>query len=114
MPETKPRQDWLPLAVISSGAPTAQPPTSVAARDSVAASDASTWLNGKKINALWTVNENRNSWAGIAGVGWVRLANNSDSAIVALSILCAHAKQTQATVNYRQEADDMIHEMYVW
>jgi hypothetical protein len=68
----------------------------------------------KKINALWTINESRNSWVGIAGVGWVRLANNSDSAIAALAILGAHAKRTHGIVNYRQGADDMIHEMYVW
>ena len=50
----------------------------------------------------------------MAGVGWVKLANNSDSAIVALTMLGANAKLTQGAVNYRQESDAMIHEMYVW
>jgi hypothetical protein len=72
------------------------------------------WVIGKRINALWTINETRNSWVGIAEVGWVRLANNSDSAFVALAILGAHAKRTHGIVNYRQEMDDMIHEMSVW
>jgi hypothetical protein len=71
-------------------------------------------VNGRKINALWAINETRNSWIGVAGIGWVKLANNSVKAIEAFTILGASAKRTQATVNYRQGADGMIHEMYVW
>lgn len=74
----------------------------------------SAWLNNKKITGLWGKNQNRNSWAHIAGIGWKRLANNSDSAIVALTMLCAHAREKDSVVNYREEADGMIHEMYVW
>jgi hypothetical protein len=119
VPETKPQQDVLSGASGSSGAgiatvvaPTAEPPSS--AQDGGGAVGATVWVNGKKINALWAINENRNSWVGVAGVGWVKLANNSDSAIVALTMLGANAKLTQGTVNYRQESDAMIHEMYVW
>lgn len=72
------------------------------------------WQNNKRINALWTKNQNRNAWVAVTGVGWKKLANNSDTAIVALNMLGAHAKQTGAQVNYRDEADGMIHEMYVW
>lgn len=101
--------------------PTAEPPASAlaAAADGAAAVGdggigASVWVNGKKINALWVINQNRNSWVSVVGVGWVKLANNSDSAIVALTTLGVDAKLTQGTVNYRQESDNMIHEMYVW
>jgi|GEM_PF-867619 len=79
-----------------------------------ASASATVWQYGKKINALWAINENRNSWVGVTGVGWVKLANNNDTAIVALTMLGADAKLTQGTVNYRQESDGMIHEMYVW
>lgn len=72
------------------------------------------WLTEKRINALWAINENRNAWVGIAGVGWRKLANNSDTAIVALTLLAAHARNTQTRVDYREEAGPMIHEMYVW
>ncbi len=44
----------------------------------------------------------------------MKLANNSDFAIVALTMLGTDAKLTQGVVNYRQESDNMIHEMYVW
>ena len=120
MPDTQPNKDVLAAASSSSGtssaaaSPTAEPPTSVQTGGDIGTIGATVWVNGKKINSLWAINENRNSWVGVAGVGWVKLANNSDTAIVALTMLGASAKQTQGIVNYRQESDNMIHEMYVW
>src|SRR4029077_5066996 len=122
MPDTKPEQDMFQANIgVSSGAsgaaaaPTAEPPAAIAAGEGEGGGiGASVWVNNKKINALWAIAENRNSWVGVAGVGWVKLANNSDSAIVALTMLGANARQTQGNVNYRQESDNMIHEMYVW
>jgi hypothetical protein len=73
-----------------------------------------TWQSGMKINALWTINQNRNAWVFVNNVGWKKLANNSDTAVVALNILSASARLTQTQVNYRDEADGMIHEIYVW
>jgi len=72
------------------------------------------WVNNKQITSLWSLNQNRNSWVGISGIGWRKLANNSDSAIMALTILSAHAREKGSVVNYREENDGMIHEMYVW
>lgn len=74
----------------------------------------SAWQNGRKITALWSINQTRNSWASVTGLGWRKLSNKCDSGCVALSILAAHAKQVQSTVNCREETDKMIHEMYVW
>ena len=93
----------------SETAPSLEPPAEAAGGGGVTA-----WNNNKKITALWGINQNRNSWVHVDGVGWKRLADNSDSAVVALTILGAHAKQTGATVNYRDEADGKIHEIYVW
>jgi hypothetical protein len=73
-----------------------------------------TWQNNKRITSLWCINQNRNSWVGVSGIGWKKLANNSDSAIVALTMLGAHAREKGSVVNYREESDGMIHEMYVW
>ncbi len=94
--------------------PTQEPPASALAASAAGGVGATVWVNGKKVNALWAINQNRNSWISVAGVGWVKLANNSDSAIVALTMLGANAKLTQGVVNYRQESDNMLHEMYVW
>lgn len=70
--------------------------------------------SNKRVTALWGINQNRNLWVYVAGVGWKKLANNSDSAIVALTILATHAKQSQTNYTYRDESDGMIHETYVW
>src|SRR3974390_1793098 len=119
MPDTRPYQSVLTTASSSSGGgsavaapsePTAEPPAAAQTGEDSGGIGATVWVNGKKINALWAIAENRNSWVGVAGVGWVKLANNSDTAVVALTILGANAKQTQGTVNYRQESDNMLHE----
>ena len=122
MTDTRPQQEMLSTTttgtadggVATTAAPTAEPPTAAVGGVTAGAIGASVWVNNKKINALWAISENRNSWVGVAGVGWVKLANNSDSAIVALTMLGANARHTQGIVNYRQEADNMLHEMYVW
>jgi hypothetical protein len=72
------------------------------------------WQSNKKITGLWSINENRNSWVYIDTIGWKRLANNSDSAIAVLTTLSAHAREKGSVVNYREESDGQILEMYVW
>jgi hypothetical protein len=121
MPESKPEQDVLSSVTLVTGAgaagavtgPTEEPPM-VTDGVGVSGVGASVWVNGKKINALWAINQNRNVFLGVAGVGWVKVANNSDSAVVAFTMLGANARQTQGVVNYRQESDNMMHETYVW
>jgi hypothetical protein len=93
----------------STLAPTLEPPAEALQRGI-----SGTWVTNKKVNALWSINQNRNSWASIDGIGWKKFANNSDSAIMAFSILAANAKQTQGVTNYREESNGMIYEMYVW
>jgi len=80
----------------------------------VTAGGITAWQNDKRINALWSINQNRNVFVGVTGVGWKKLANNDDTAIVAFTMLSGSARITQTPVNYRDEADGMIHEMYVW
>lgn len=112
-----------PPTNVSSSASTESPAPSMGGGNGAAPSlplqaDASegvsAWQNNKRITALWSINQDRNSWVGIDGVGWRKLANGSDSAIVALTMLGAHAREKNAVVNYREESDGMVHEMYVW
>jgi len=72
------------------------------------------WQADKRVGALWGINQVRNSWVFVTGVGWRKLVNNSDSAIVALTMLSAHAKQLNSRVDYREEADGMVYEIYAW
>lgn len=119
MAETKPSLEVLggtgTTARTQEGAaePSTVPPSATVAQG-VTAGGVTAWVNNQRINALWCINENRNAWIGVAGVGWKKLANNDDTAVVALTSLGASAKQTQTAVNYREEADGMIHELYVW
>ena len=72
------------------------------------------WHNDKRFTALWTIAEDRNAWVGVSGIGWKKLSNASETATTGLAMLSAHARDRERQVNYRDEADGMIHEMYVW
>jgi len=90
--------------------PTERPPSET---ESEAAVGATTWHSNKKITALWSIDQNRNSWVHVADLGWKKLADNSDSAVVALTALGTHAKRTGATVNLLEDGGK-ITQIYVW
>jgi hypothetical protein len=96
---------------LEASAPQATPPASVAAGSSDQGITAMQY--NKRVTALWTINEVRNCWAHVDGVGWRRLANNSDSGVVALNMLMAHARQMNARVDY-DDGTGMITQAYVW
>jgi hypothetical protein len=116
---TRPREltpEELALATRStraSVAPTLSPPAE-AFSGGGGGTDAGAWHTDQRVNALWVNAEERNAWVNITSIGWKQLANSSDSAVTALTIIGAQAKQSQTRVDYRDEADGMIHEMYVW
>ena len=79
-----------------------------------AAAAATTWQSQKTVVGQWTINQDRNSWMSVAGIGWQKLSTASDSGCVALTMLASSALITKAAVSYRQESDGMVHEMYVF
>ena len=88
---------------------------STATSDQTAVSaSATTWNNSAHINAQWSMNQDKNSWLGITGIGWKKLSTASESGIVALTMLGSHAKEKNSLVYYREESDSMTHELYVW
>ena len=72
------------------------------------------WSNAERTAALCNIKQNPNSWVYVNGVGWKKLADNFDSAAVALAILAANAKPARSDDHCRDETDGMIHETYVW
>jgi hypothetical protein len=90
-------------------APTLEPPARAEG-----ASGATSWQRNRRVAAMWANDQPRNSWIYIEGGGWLHLAGASDSAVLALTILGAVARQTRAGIDYRTEADGLIHEIYVW
>lgn len=91
--------------------PTVLPPTvAVETTEGVAA----TWRNNVKIDALWSIDETRNAWVRVVGLGWRKIYNGRDGAFQALATLAAQARQTGRPVNLREEPDGMIYEIYLW
>ena len=97
--------------------PPPQAPTlGLAAEGSAQAAQAittGTWRNGVTVDALWSINEVRNAWMRVVGIGWRRLFNGSDGAFTALTTLASQARQTGRPINFREEADGMAHEIYL-
>ena len=71
------------------------------------------WHNDKRVNALYTTNETRNSWMSVVGTGWVKLANNIDSANEAFTVLATSAKVKISPVNYCLD-NEQVTQIYVW
>lgn len=74
---------------------------------------AGVWNNDKRVNALFSTNEIRNSWMSVVGTGWVKLANDIDSANEALTVLATAAKVKNSPVNYLLDGGKVT-QMYVW
>lgn len=73
------------------------------------------WQTNKKVTGLWRACGNdRNSYMYVDGIGWRKFADNSDSAIMAFSIIAAHAKTTGKGANYYEGDDGKVNTIYVW
>jgi len=94
-----------------AGTPQLTPPSEVA---TAADEGITAWLTNRKILRLWTNSANKNSWINIQGIGWKRFFTGSESAVVCMTMLAAHARAGGRNVNVRLEADDLVHEIYVW
>ena len=89
--------------------PTLEPPSAAVTGDGVGL-----WVSNKQIDALYSTYAARFSWMHVAGGLWRRFSPVSDSGVAALALLAAHARDRGRPVNYREEADQLVHEMYVW
>ncbi|MEV4316837.1 hypothetical protein [Actinocrispum sp. NPDC049592] len=91
--------------------PTMAPPAAAALAEEAVTG---TWQNNVKIDALWCIDETRNAWMRVVGVGWKKIYNGRDGAFTALVTLASQARQTGHAVNIREEPDGMIYEIYLW
>jgi hypothetical protein len=73
-----------------------------------------TWTSGVMCDATWCINETRNAYFHVTGGAWKKIFNGTDGAFMALTTLAAQAKQTGHQMNIREEADGMVHEIYLW
>jgi hypothetical protein len=84
------------------------------AGSAAAGATATTWQYNKKVAAVWSINQSCNSWAVVEGIGWKKLYDQPESTTMALTIIMASAKVTQGPIDYREESDAMIHEVYAF
>lgn len=111
-----PTLDHIDLTTVGesqTSAPTAAPPGTAGAQ----AGDqgvTGTWTTNVTIDAMWCINETRNSWLHVTGGAWKKLYNARDGSYQALLTLAAQARQTGRTVSMREEADGMVYEIYLW
>jgi len=73
-----------------------------------------TWTSGVMCDATWSINETRNAFFHVTGGAWKKIFNGTDGAFTALVTLAAQAKQTGHQMAIREEADGMVHEIYLW
>jgi hypothetical protein len=88
-------------------------PSQMPTREAIEGITAAAWYSDKSITGLWSSNSNRNVHVAIADVGWKKLADNSDSAIMAMTIMLSHAFQTNRKATLMEE-NGQIRQVYVW
>jgi hypothetical protein len=92
--------------------PTLSPPGTAGA--TVAADGVTGTWSTVTIDATWSINETRNAFVHVAGGAWKKIFNGTDGAFMTLLTLATQAKQTGRQIVMREEADGLIHEIYLW
>jgi hypothetical protein len=98
----------------TTSGPTLEPPVTAAGATTGEAAATATWRTNVTIDALWSVDETRNAFMHVVGLGWRKVYNGRDGAFQALVLLASQARQTGRPCNLREEADGMIYEIYLW
>jgi hypothetical protein len=108
----------VPATAADTAGPTLAPPQREAAAGARIASTTdgvttAVWQYGKTVSATWSINEERNAWVLVDGVGWKKIFNGTDGAFTALTTLAAQARQTGHQISFREDGG-MIYEVYLW
>jgi len=74
--------------------------------------DISLWLKQKKITGLWSINENRNAWVHISGLGWKKIWNGNDTTFYMMLNQLVAAKAANRKVNLLMDQGKII-QIYV-
>jgi hypothetical protein len=73
-----------------------------------------TWRSAQYVDAMWSIDQVRNAWMLVRGLGWRKIYNGRDGAFDALAMLASQARQTGHQISFREEADGMAYEIYLW
>ncbi len=70
------------------------------------------WLNNVKVVGLWAIDQDRNAWAYLSGVGWRKIAPTNDNIFFDFLRQLAAAKEGGRPINVYQ-ANGLITQLYV-
>jgi len=70
------------------------------------------WQRNKRIQGLWSIDQERNAWVFAKDVGWRRISPSSDSVFSTLLVQLATAKASQRAVDFLEQ-DEIITQAYV-
>ena len=73
-----------------------------------------TWQSNVHVIGLWSINQDRNCWVYLDNVGWRNLSGDSESGLVAMNMLAAHAYQLGSPSYLYEEDDGRISQLYIW
>ena len=71
------------------------------------------WERDKRVTGLWTINEDRNAWVHVAGLGWRKVSAENDNIFVDMLAQLVAAKAGARRVDLYQE-NAMIKQTYVF
>jgi hypothetical protein len=67
-----------------------------------------------RVVGLWAINQDRNAWVYLDNVGWRKLSGTSESGLVSMNMLSAHAYQLGSSSSLYEGDDGSINQLYVW
>jgi C1A family cysteine protease len=71
------------------------------------------WISNKQVVGLWTIDQDRNAWAFLEGVGWQRVAYDNDTIFYNMLSQLVSAKAAHRPVSVYQESS-VIKQVYVF
>jgi C1A family cysteine protease len=71
------------------------------------------WVNNRKVIGLWAINEDRNAWVYIEGLGWRKISPDNDNIFLNMLGQLAAAKAAGRLVNVYQ-VNGVITQLYVF
>jgi hypothetical protein len=75
---------------------------------------AETWHSNVHVVGLWSINQDRNCWVYLDTAGWRNLSGASETGLMVMNMLAAHAYQTASATSLYEENDGPISQLYVW
>lgn len=101
-------------AMLVAGSASASTVPSLRPATTAAGAVTATWQSNVHVSGMWSINQDRNAWVCLDTVGWRRLSDASESGLVAMNMIAAHAYQVGATSNLYEGDDGRIAQLYVW